>query len=422
VSRGGSGHRVGRCAVSAAFALAFALGLTACGRSHRVVGNRIAGHTLTIYSSLPLRGRSAAGAQSVLDGERLALAQAGGHVGDYGIQLRWLDDATPQRGGWDPGQTTINVNLALKDPSTIGYLGDFNSGATAVAVPLLNRLGVPTISPTSTAVGLTSNGPEASPGEPAKYYPTGKRTLVRLAPDDARAARVQVRLQLEEGCSRTLVLDDGRFDGYDGATAFALAARSAGLHVVGPVGYDPRGTDYRSLLRGFTVLGVDCAFLSAAPESHAALIAGQLARLMPRVQIFGPGELAQPGFTSPAENGLPIALDRRVQLVVPAPGSGAMARSFAADYARQFGAVTPYAYYGFAAMRILLAAIAVATHGGHHVPERSEVIAALMAMHEPDSAVGPFAVSSDGATTLDRYVVYGLAGGRLVRDQVLAAH
>lgn len=421
MSRGGSGHRAGRWAVVAVLGLAVALGLAGCGSGRRLVGNRIAGHTLTIYSSLPLRGLSAVGARSVLDGQRLALAQAGGHVGDYGIQLKVLDDTTPPRGGWDPGQTTLNVNLVLKDPSTIGYLGDFNSGATAVAIPLLNRLGIPTISPTSTAVGLTSPGPEAAPGEPAKYYPTGKRTFVRLAPDDTLAARVQARLQLREGCTRTLVLDDGRFDGYDAATAFALAARSAGLHILGPVGYDPRGTDYRSLLLGFVPRGINCVFLSAAPESHAALIATQMAAVMPRVQIFGPAGLAQPGFTSPAENGLATSLDGRMWLTVPAPGSGPAARSFAAAYASQFGPVTPYAYYGFEAMRMLLAAIGVATRGGHHVPERSQVIAALLGMHVPDSAVGPFTVHPNGSTTLDRFDVYRLSGGRLVRNETVSA-
>ena len=87
--------------------------------------------------------------------------------------LKPLDDSTAQRGEWDPGQTTENARMAIRDSTTIGYLGEFNSGASAVSIPLLNRVGIAQVSPTNTAVGLTSAGAGASPGEPDKYYPTG---------------------------------------------------------------------------------------------------------------------------------------------------------------------------------------------------------------------------------------------------------
>ena len=84
---------------------------------------------------------------------------------------------------WDPGQTTVNARLAVQNKNTIGYIGDLNSGATAVALPLLNRVGIPEISPASTAVGLTQRQSRGRrPGEPEKYYPT-RQSHVR--PDGA---------------------------------------------------------------------------------------------------------------------------------------------------------------------------------------------------------------------------------------------
>ncbi len=423
MSRRRRGRSVARFLGPAAPAFIAALALGGCGStSHQMLpGNRIRGHRLTIYSSLPLVGPSAAGARTVLNGERLALAQAGGHVGSYGIELRPLDDATPQRLGWDPGQTTLNANLVLKDPTTIGYLGDLDSGATAVAIPLLNRVGIPAISPTSTAVGLTTDGPDAQPGEPAKYYPTGKRTFVRLSPDDALQARVQVRLQRNQGCTRTLVLDDGKFDGYDAATSFVLAARSARLHATGPVDFDPRATDYRSLLLGFVPIHPDCVLVSAAPESHAALLVTQIATVLPRARIFGTGALAQPGFTSPAEGGLAVSLDARMLLTVPAPARGTATRLFEAAYGTRFGPVGPYSFYGFEAMRLLLAAITAATEGGRQEPERSDVVSALMSAQVQASVLGPFTVDSTGATTLDVYNIDEVAGGELSRWRTVTA-
>ena len=104
------------------------------------------------------------------------------------------------------------------------------------------------LSPTSTAVGLTTAGPASSPGEPDKYYPTDQRTFVRLAPDDAVQAAAQVRLQRRLGCRATYVLNDGEFDGYDRAVSYQLAApRAPACTVLGAQSFDPAAQDYSSL-------------------------------------------------------------------------------------------------------------------------------------------------------------------------------
>ena len=183
-------------------------------------------------------------------GARLALAEARGHVGEYRIALKVLDDATVARGGWDPGQTTINAKVAVLDPTTIAYLGELNSGASAVSIPPLNRAGIPQVSPTSTAVGLTTSAPGAFPGEPQKYYPSGIRTFARVVPNDTVQAVAQVRVQKSMGCTRTYVLDDDEVDGADAARSFALAAQSAGLRLVGDPGVRARRLELHRAGRG----------------------------------------------------------------------------------------------------------------------------------------------------------------------------
>src|ERR1700754_3902955 len=97
-----------------------------------------------------------------------------------------------------PARESHNARRAAKD--AIAYIGAFNSGASAISLPILNEAGVPMISPSNTAVGLTRRGPGANPREPDKYYPTGVRTYFRLTPNDAvqggapaAAARAQRR-------------------------------------------------------------------------------------------------------------------------------------------------------------------------------------------------------------------------------------
>src|SRR6185437_5677143 len=93
------------------------------------------GKTLTIYSSLPLQGAARTQAVAAVNGAKLALEQAGGKAGKFPVQFKSLDDPTAQQGGWDPNATSSNALKAAGDDSTIAYIGEFNSGATAVSLP-----------------------------------------------------------------------------------------------------------------------------------------------------------------------------------------------------------------------------------------------------------------------------------------------
>ena len=118
-----------------------------------------------------------------------------------------LDDATAAAGKWEPGATSADARKAAQDKSTIAYLGEFNSGASAISIPILNEAGILQISPSNTAVGLTrSEG--ADKGEPDKYYPSGKRTYGRVVPADHIQAAAQVAYQKDQGCTKTYILND----------------------------------------------------------------------------------------------------------------------------------------------------------------------------------------------------------------------
>ncbi|MGZ4273387.1 MAG: hypothetical protein ACXVRP_06440, partial [Solirubrobacteraceae bacterium] len=151
-----------RWMVGAIVALAGAGLVAGCGAS-ATADNHVASRRLTVYVSVPYEGSSAANARAVLGGIEMALDAAHHRVRQYRIALRVLNDATAQSGGWDPGQTSANARRAAANPSTIGYIGEIDSGASAVSIPLLNGAGIPQISPTSTAIGLTTGGYGALP-------------------------------------------------------------------------------------------------------------------------------------------------------------------------------------------------------------------------------------------------------------------
>ena len=341
--------------------LGAAVTLAGCGAGDREPpGNRVAGHDLAIYVSLPRLGPSAPSGRAALGGAQMALAAISGRIGRYRIVLHVLDDATVARDGWDPGQTTANARLALQDPTTIGYVGDLNSGATAVAIPLLSRAGVPQISPASTAVGLTEGGDEASPGEPQKYYPTNRRTFARVIPNDEVQAAVQVKLQREAGCHRTYVLDDGEVDGNDAATSFQVAAKAAHLAVAGDDQYDPKTANYTSLSQSVAASHADCVLISALTQDNAVALTDQVARAVPAARLFATAGLAEAAYVNPALGGVSAAVGARLQITLATLNDGAYppaGRRFLANYARQFGGWQPDAIYGYEAMSLMLNAI-----------------------------------------------------------------
>jgi branched-chain amino acid transport system substrate-binding protein len=397
-------------------AAAAAGGLTGCGRSESSTTDRIDGQTLTIYSSAPLYGASAAEGEAIVKGERLALAQVHNRIGRYRIAFVSLDDATVRRGAWDPGQTTRGARVAAADPTAIGYLGEVDSGASAISIPILNRAEIPQVSAASTAVGLTSSGPGASPGEPQKYYPTNIRTFARVVPNDSVQAVAQVRLQQSLGCTNTYVLDDGEVDGYDAATAFQLIAPSSHLRLAGVQTFDPHATDYSALARAVAQTVPDCVMISGAIESHAVLLTEQIAAALPHALLFGTAELAERSYVDPARGGLPLSLDDRVSLTAPAlapadyPASG---RAFLAAYARRFGAPQPSAIFGYEAMSLMLSAVSGATHAGTRRVDRAAVLRALFTTRDRASVLGTYSIDRNGDTSLKRFGAYRVSGGRL---------
>jgi branched-chain amino acid transport system substrate-binding protein len=396
--------------------LVTALALAGCGAHHDTV-NKIHGKRLSIYVSVPLDGASQPDGEAVLDGARVALQATSSRIGRYHLVLKVMNDATVKRGGWDPGQTETNARVAAADTTTIGYIGDLNSGASAVSIPLLNREGIAQISPTSTAVGLTSDAAGSSPGEPEKYYPTGLRTFARVIPDDTVEAAVQVKLQRGLGCTKTYVVDDGEVDGLEAAISFVAAAKAAGLNVAGFQGFEPGGTNYSSFVSSVAATDPDCILLSALTQNSAALVTEQLAQALPDARIFcGPG-VAESTYTEPAFGGIPTALDPRVLITVAAldpdayPPAG---RAFLIRFAREFGPPPPYAIFGYEATSLLLDSIARATDDGRRAAVRSQVVHAVFATRNRLGALGTYSINSHGDTTLDRYGVWRVVDGQLV--------
>lgn len=405
-------------AVWACMAAALTFGVAACGDDDNGGGSdsgSVGGTTLTIYSSLPLQGDSRPQSESVVNGEKLALEQAGGKVGDFTIKYVSLDDSTAATGKWDPGATSSNARKAAQDKTAIAYLGEFNSGASAISIPIINQAGIMQISPSNTAIGLTDSV-GADKGEPDKYYPTGKRTYGRVVPYDGIQAAAQATYQKENGCTKVYILHDKEVYGKGLATAVQAAVEKAGISVVGNDGIDTKAANFRTLATKVEGSGADCMFFGGVTQNKGVQLWKDVHAAAPTMKLFGPDGVAESPFTEKLS-----ASEQKVTFItVPTldpklyPESG---QQFFEDYKAKFGKdPEPYAIYGYEAMSLALDCIERAGDKGN---DRQAVIDELFKTTDKESVLGTYSIDENGDTTLTDYGAQRVEDGELVFDKVI---
>ena len=408
--------------------LALGVGFAACGDDEDEGGGgggggggEQAGGELTIYSSLPLQGASRPQTTALVNGIKLALDQAGNKAGDFTIKYESLDDSTAQAGSWTPEATSANARKAAQDDSTAVYIGEFNSGASAVSMPILNEAGVPQISPANTAVGLTSDEPGADAGEPDKYYPTGERHYVRIVPKDTIQGAALATLMKEDGCTKVQLLNDKEVYGAGLARNIENSAQEQGLEILSNEAIDKNAANYRSLAAKAKGGGADCMVYSGITANNAVQIYKDFAAALPDAKLYGPDGVAESGFADPKEGGIPANVAERVKVSVATlspdeyPEEG---QAFFTDFEEKYGEPNPdpYSIYGYEAAQLALDAIERSGTG-----KKEDIIKALFDTKDRSSVLGTYSIDENGDTTLTDYGIYSIEGGELKFDKTIQA-
>jgi branched-chain amino acid transport system substrate-binding protein len=374
--------------------------------------------TLTIYSSLPLQGASRPQSEDVIRGEKLALKQRGGKAGKWKIKYVSLDDSTAAAGKWDAGQTKANARKVAQDDSAIAYLGEFNSGASANSIPTTNEAGILQVSPSNTALGLTKSGEGAEPGEPDKYYPSGKRTYGRVVPIDTIQGAAVAQYMKDEGVTSVYILDDKEVYGQGVAANTKGAAEKAGLKVAGEDSWDGKASNYRALAQKIKSSGADAIFTGGIIDNNGPQLFKDLHAANPDAKLFGPDGMATVDMTKE----IPADVQAKSFFTAPTvspdelPPAG---QKFYDDYKKEYGEaedeIDPYAVYGYEAMDVVLDAI---EKGGD---DRQAVVDAFFATKGKQSVLGTYDIDKDGDTTLTTYGAYVAKGGKLVFNKAIEA-
>ena len=396
-------------------ALLAALALTGCGSSGGPTRREVSGSVLRIYSSEPLVGPPADQGRDMVRAEQLALTEAGDRVGRWRIAYSALNNASPQTGVWDPGVVSANARRAGQDRTTVAYVGEMDTGASAVSIPILDEVGILQVSPTDGVAGLTRAG-SGGPGEPEKYYPARDRNFVRLVPPDDLEAQALLALMRRAGVRRLYVLHDPALYGERLALAVARGAPAAGIAVVKSREADPARVDPRDLGADVVATAADGFLYTGALADALPGLFAVVHAVAPRLPLFGPGALAQPGFA--AALGPAAARTRLLAPWPPVSRLPAAGRAFARRFRARYGAdpAAP-AVYGYEAMRLVLAAIGRA---GKHGNDRAAVTRAAFAVADESSPIGPYAIDAQGDTSARGFAVYGVRDGRLAYLRTIA--
>lgn len=340
-----------------------ALALTGCAKNG---GGGAAGGSkdLVISTDLPLQGAQATQSDSTNKLIQLYLDQVGGKAGDYSIKLKTYDDSTAAKGAWDDAACAKNATDHVANKNEVGVMGTFNSGCAKIEVPTLNRdTSGPLlmVSNANTNPGLTKKW---ETGEPEKYYPAGKRNYARVVTtDDFQGNAAATFASKDLKVKKCFVLNDNQTYGLGVAKAFASAAKTAGIEVVGEQSWDAKQPNYTALFQSVKSSGADCVYLGGIIDNNG----GQLVK--DKVAVLGSNKdvklMAPDGFTGsddllklPQAEGLYLTFAGLTtgQLI---EAGGPPAKLIEA-YKKKYGSAPSGSYplYGVAATQVILAAIA----------------------------------------------------------------
>jgi len=405
-------------------ALLAALGALACvailsgclGSDDEAAERRpIRAHVLTLYTSQPTEGPSAATARAVAAGQRQALADAGSRAGRYRLKLMALSASKPGEGNWDPGQVAENADRAAHDPRAIAYLGELNLGASAVSVPVTNNAGLLQVSPADGLASLTEAPPRSAAG-PERYFPSGRRTFLRLVPDDLVEARMIVDRMTALGVERpALIIGTGVY-ARELAAEVAADARQAGIPIVDTKDLrdDPDTVldAARELAGAPADSRADAVVLALARDRYTSQLLSGLGQALPQAALLtGDGVLVgQPLLTAPGSEPAPL------EAVAPQPPRGPEAAPSLRVLDRIArhqgpGLATPAALWGYESVRVTLDAIRAAQRNGGPA-NRAGVIHAALEPRVRRSPIGTYEVRRNGSVEGLPMALYKLRGDR----------
>ena len=371
-----------------------------------------------IASDLPLQGSGRTQTVQMTEAVKFILKQHNFKAGKYTVGYQSCDDATAQLGKWASEKCSANGNAYANNKAVVGVIGTFNSGCAEIEIPLLNRAPdgpVGMVSPANTYVGLTHSGPGTAPGEPDKYYPTGKRNYIRIVAADDFQGAADAQLAQQLGLKKVYVLNDKEAYGLGVATDFRNSATKLSIGIAGFAAWNGKASSYEGIATKIKQSGADGVFLGGLIcENGGKLVKDLRAGLGPDVKILSPD-----GFTpiSAVVQGAGQAAEGQYVSVAGLPNEqlGPTGQKFVKDFGatQSSGQVDPYSSYAAQAAEVVLTAIE------NSDGTRAGVAANLFKTDVKDGILGSFKINPEGDTNANPISIYQIKSGKQTTYKVI---
>jgi branched-chain amino acid transport system substrate-binding protein len=306
------------------------------------------------------------------------------------------DDATAGAGQWTAEAETANAVRAVQDPDVMVYIGTYNSGASKISMPILNKAHLLMISPANTWPGLTKPD-KGDPGEPDIYRPTGTVNFTRLVPTDDLQGPLGAVWAKELGVRRVYVLDDNEVYGKGIATLFVEACQDLGIEVLGHESIDSKAQEFKPLMATIKSLKPDLIYFGGTTQSKGGQIAKDMVAAGLECKLMVPDACYENAFitSAGAEN-----VNDRCYLTfggLPPDQLQGPGRAFVEKYEQRFGKEPEgYAIYGYESAKAALEAIARAG-----VKNREAILKACLSIKDfKQGALGTWSFDENGDSTL----------------------
>ena len=381
-----------------------------CGGSDDAATER----TLRIYVSQPVTaGR---GGEDTIRAVEIAVANQGSRIDGAEIEVVGLNDASPD-GSFDPALVRANAKRAASDPSAIAYIGEFDSGGTEIAMPILNRAGILHVSSGSTAVKLTRPSPRL--GE--RLRPTGLRTFARVVPNDTVQSAALTQFMQEESVRRVFIVDDRGTYGLGLKQYFERLAGPAAIRIVGRASAGPE-TDVVALAERIENSRADAVLYAGSDLPIGLELFEAINRASVHIKLFGGDGISLTGFLEALGD---VELDTYITAPMLPPGNYASSgEAFFETYRERFGEdAEPMSIFGYEAGDAVMDSIRSGVRGDIRTEAistlRNQTRDAFFSISERPSALGSYSINAEGDTTLTFYGAYRVEGGQLVLGRAI---
>ena len=350
----GSVRRIASVLAVAALLLALLAGLLVGGQLLREPPTRL----VTIAMELPLGG-SDPGGESIANGVRLAVHDAGGRVGHFRVevpQAMTLSDLVDGVSAAAPG--AANMRTIVLDPTVVAVIGPSSSSVALEQIPISNAAGLLQCSPASTNPQLTQtadSGSLASRG-PAQTRPS----FIRTVTTDDVAAAVAARYIFERlGKTSVYVVGETQGDGSAMADWFGAEFTRLGGTVVARATLPTSAAALSAMLVAVRPRNPQAIYFGGSGERGATLLNAAIEAGMGTIPFVGPDPLSD-GSATTAGSFLQLVGPGAAHAysVVPGAGDGPGIAAFRSRFRAAYVAEpTQFAALGYACAQVVMAAL-----------------------------------------------------------------